>query len=122
MFDFFKKKSRLATYEQPVLIASSMLPGFLQFVSRDTGTGIPWMKVVDEDEIPYGELYFNYIGNGKCKRSMKHDPVPTGAMESKLSLDLRNRVNDHAFSVNHFGTEYTQTEMFTVCFYLRKEF
>jgi hypothetical protein len=122
MFDFFKKKSRLATYEQPVLIASSMMPGFLQFVSVDTGTRIPWMKVVDEDEIPYGELYFNYIGNGKCKRSMKHDPVPTGAMESKLSLDLRNRVNDHAFSVNHFGTEYTRTEMFTVCFYLRKEF
>lgn len=121
MFGFFKKKFRLATYEQPVVMASSLLPGFLQFVGGNTGTGIPWMKVVDEDDIPYGELYFKYIGDGKCKRSMKHDPVPNGEMESNLSLDLRNRVNDHAFSVNHFGTEYTRTEMFTVCFYLRKE-
>lgn len=121
MFNFFKKKDSFITYEKPVVILKSSLPGFSQFVGTDTQIPIPWMRIVEEHEIPYGRLYFKYVGNGKCKRSMKHDPIPNGKVDSNLPLEIRNSISDHSYCVNSVGTEYTQSEMFRVCFALREE-
>ena len=121
MFNFFKKKDRFITYEKPVVILNSKLVGFSKFVETDTQIPIPWMRIVEEKDIPYGRLYFEYIGNGKCKRAMKHDPVANGKVDSNLSMGLRFTIDDHTFCVNSVGTEYTQSEMFQVCFALREE-
>ena len=121
MFNFFKKKDRFITYEKPVVILNSKLAGFSKFVETDTQIPIPWMRIVEEKDSPYGRLYFEYIGNGKCKRAMKHDPVAHGKVESVLSLGLRCRIDDQTFCVNSVGTEYTRVEMFQVAFALCDE-
>lgn len=121
MFNFFKRKDRFITYEKPVVILKSSLPGFSHFVGTDSQIPIPWMRIVGEEEIPYGRLYFEYIGNGKCRRAMKHDPIPHGKVDSNLPLKIRNAISDHSYCVNSVGTEYERGDMVRVCFALREE-
>ena len=126
MFEFFRKK-RLVTYEQPLLMANSSLPGFWDLVKFDGSKNSssrdlrPWIKLIDESEIPYGQLYFKYIGEGKCIRAMKHDPFPKSKLEATLQLDVRNRINDHTHGVNHFSNEYQRSEMGKLLIHLRNE-
>ncbi len=125
---FAKRTLRLTNYEQPVIFVKSNLPGFLDLIRTGEGSGfyhpdspLHWINVVDEAEIPLGEEYFKYMGNGKFTKHIKHELRVRKGTSPVFSQDMDDRVLDFSHSVGNFSDVYTRENLWKICFDQREK-
>ncbi len=121
MFKFFK--NNLCSYERPILFSNSKLIGFSELISCGQGSAysptdtLPFLKVVDEIEIPEYKLYFKYIGNGNFIRTCKYF---NSQRNKKIPLDVEIRVDEYSRLLNDFSPIYTKKDLGKLCFQFKE--
>jgi hypothetical protein len=137
MFGLFKPKPWQTTYDQPLLLAVSDLPGFKEFIqiggtstlsskieiekSSDT---LHYIKLILEEEIPAGILYFKYIGNGQIIQCKKYDLEGINNKKTSLpslSIDAETRILDHSSRLGDFSPRWKKDELMNLVFQLRQQ-
>ena len=121
MFNFFKKSPKLTSWEKPLLMTYSEIPGFDQFIcSPNTNDQFSFIRLIKESDIPINQTYFKYIGNGKCIKIIKFDDTKISKFEENLSPGLRKRVFEFENQISDFSNTYNKSDLISMCFWARK--
>ncbi len=109
LFQSFKKARE--EYERPVVVIKPNDPDHLEFIQR-----WPWIRILDEGDIPPDVKFFLYVGNSEFKARMKLSSNPKGKVEQETPIETRRRIQDFMHEVNERSPIYTISDLMNIAY------